>query len=65
MLRNEAMIFVLWLNNLCDRFCLFARRDRVTIKVFKGVNLLMVFRFKTSVFSMETIHKFVLLKRFF
>ena len=64
MFRNEAMIFVLWLNNLCVFFvCLLD--EKVTIKAFKSVDLLVVNRFKTSVLSTETIHKFVLLKKVF
>lgn len=59
------MIFVLWLNNLCVFFCLFTQRERFTIKAFKSVDLLVVNRFKTSVLSTETIHKFVLLKKVF
>jgi len=46
-------------------FCLFTRRERVTIKAFKSVDLLVVNRFKTSVLSTETINKFVLLKKVF
>lgn len=65
MFRNEAMSFVLWLNNLCVFFCLFTRRERVTKKAFKSVDLLVVNRFKTSVLSTETIHKLVLLKKVF
>lgn len=56
------MIFVLRLDNLSDCFRLFARREGVTIKLYKSLNLLVDYRFKTLVLCMETIHKFVLLK---